>query len=135
VRGGRRVRLDNVPFLHAKPTYGDEIVVVPGDDGFLEWDRGDGDPDRGERIARDGGRYALIIDYMPPDLEAVQPTFEAICATARSRDVVPEGCFGPRDGKPGRAYFAAPNTLTPPQLMSLLAGGVPDCAFTLIHPE
>ena len=37
--GARRVRIGNVPFLHAKPTYGDVLVVVPDpDDGMLTWD-------------------------------------------------------------------------------------------------
>ena len=36
----RRVRLGNVPFLHAKPTYGDVIEVQPDEkDGMLDWDR------------------------------------------------------------------------------------------------
>jgi hypothetical protein len=37
-RGSRLVRLVNVPFLHAKPTWGDIIVVVPTD-GPPVWDR------------------------------------------------------------------------------------------------
>src|SRR5205085_12393659 len=31
--GGRKVRLVNVPFLHAKPTWGDVIVVAPNSEG------------------------------------------------------------------------------------------------------
>ncbi len=134
-RGARLVRLVNVPFLHAKPTFGDEIVVAPGPDGWLAWDRGDADPDRGEGIARDGGRYALIIDYLPPAGADVPAVFTAICEAARRLDVVPEGCFGPRADKPGRAYFAAPNAVTPLALMTAVTGAVDDCVFTLIHPE
>lgn len=134
-RGARLVRLVNVPFLHAKPTFGDEIVVAPGPDGWLAWDRGDADPDRGEGIARDGGRYALIIDYLPPAGADVPTVFTAICEAARRLDVVPEGCFGPRGDKPGRAYFAAPNAVTPPALMTAVSGAVDDCVFTLVHPE
>src|SRR5450432_1792453 len=42
-KGSRKVRLVNVPFLHAKPTWGDVIVVSPVEDGFPTWDR-DGVP-------------------------------------------------------------------------------------------
>src|SRR5262245_60063932 len=61
----RRVRLGNVPFLHAKPTYGDVIVVEPDpDDGFLSWDRcGVEFENIGSRIEKDDGRWAMIIDY------------------------------------------------------------------------
>src|SRR2546430_2379593 len=62
--GARLVRLGNVPFVHAKPTYGDVLVVEPQPDGVLTWDSGG--VSYGEilqRIAQDGGRYAMVIDY------------------------------------------------------------------------
>ena len=37
-KGSRKVRLINVPFFHAKPTWGDVIVVSPKD-GIPTWDR------------------------------------------------------------------------------------------------
>src|SRR5512135_3100314 len=65
-KGSRRVRLVNVPFLHAKPTWGDVIVVSPVEDGLPTWDRdGAAWKDIGKRIAEDGGRWAMILDYTP----------------------------------------------------------------------
>src|SRR6267142_2013750 len=63
-KGSRLVRLVNVPFLHAKPTWGDAIVVAPIEDGLPTWDR-DGVPwnQLATRISQDGGRWAMIVDY------------------------------------------------------------------------
>jgi hypothetical protein len=65
-KGSRRVRLNNVPFLHAKPTWGDIIVVTPNADGRLEWNgNGASYSDVENLIEEDGGRYTVIVDYMP----------------------------------------------------------------------
>ena len=61
----RLVRLGNVPFRHAKPTYGD-VLVVEYDATYnkLTWDSGGLPYERIlERIAEDGGRYAVVIDF------------------------------------------------------------------------
>src|SRR6266542_1789314 len=64
--GARKVRLINVPFMHAKPTWGDTIVVTPTEDGYPTWDRaGMPWPQIGTRLADDGGRWAMIVDYAP----------------------------------------------------------------------
>lgn len=61
--GARRVRIGNVPFLHAKP-YEDVIVVEPDpDDGMLTWDSHGVSVRLGTRIEEDGGRWAMIVDY------------------------------------------------------------------------
>src|SRR5690242_10233922 len=62
----RRAKIVNVPFLHAKPTWGDIVAVTPGADGVLTWDR-DNVPWKSiaGRILEDGGRWAMIIDYAP----------------------------------------------------------------------
>src|SRR6476659_6196258 len=67
--GSRKVRLFNVPFLHAKPTWGDIIVVSPDLDGVLTWDRNGASWEQlGSRIDEDSGRWAMIVDYAPhPD--------------------------------------------------------------------
>src|SRR5580698_4470984 len=66
VKGGRRVRLVNVPFMHAKPTWGDVVVVVPVKDGLPTWDRdGVAWEQIGTRILEDSGRWAMIVDYTP----------------------------------------------------------------------
>src|SRR5687768_3683495 len=64
--GARKVRLINVPFMHAKPTWGDAIVVLPVEHGLPTWDR-NGTPwaTIATRIEQDGGRWAMIIDYAP----------------------------------------------------------------------
>src|SRR5262249_16584860 len=110
--GARRVRIGNVPFLHAKPTYEDVIIVEPDpNDGMLMWDGG-GLPfeEIGSRIAEGGGRYALIVDYEVLDAP-VKETFTRLTLAAELAGVVLEGCYGPRPGKPGRAYLAAPNEM------------------------
>jgi len=38
--GSRRVRLINVPFMHAKPTWGDVVIVTPVEGGRLTWNGG-----------------------------------------------------------------------------------------------
>src|SRR6476469_1778392 len=86
--GGRRVRLDNVPFLHAKPTFGDVIVAREDAryDGQLAWDR-DGVPwpRIGERIELDGGRYAMIVDYLADEIDRFGELSECLGA----HDLVP----------------------------------------------
>ncbi len=132
-RGARRVRLINVPFMHAKPTWGDVIVVTPVKDGFPTWDR-DGTPwsKIETRIAEDGGRWAMIVDYAPhPDTKNAFDAFARACA---EHDVVCEGAWGPRDGKPGRAYLALANELTDAALMSTLRAASLPCELIQIHP-
>src|SRR5438477_1813682 len=60
--GSRVVRLANVPYLHAKPTHGDVVLVSPNATGELAWDR-DGLPwtQIPSRIHHDGGRWAMIL--------------------------------------------------------------------------
>lgn len=103
--GSRKVRLANVPFMHAKPTWGDVIIVTPVDDDFPLWDRG-GVPweQIATRIAEDGGRWAMIVDYVPHRDSA--DAFRALAEACAEIEVVCEGAWGPREGTPGRAYLA-----------------------------
>src|SRR5437870_1595460 len=65
--GSRKVRLVNVPFLHAKPTWGDTIIVSPAADAVPTWDRENvAWKDIGGKILHDGGRWTMIVDYRPP---------------------------------------------------------------------
>jgi len=43
-----------------------------------------------------------------------------------------EGCYGPRDSEPGRAYLAVPDDLEAEDVMKTLAAA--DCEVTLVHP-
>jgi hypothetical protein len=136
-RDGSRTlfRLVNVPFLHAKPTFGDVIVARRDDDysGNWAWNKNGADPGTViERLHEDGGRYTLIVEYTM----AEEADFDGLCrALKRDHDIVPEGCFGPRGKKPGRLFLAAPGALEPPAVMAALAGAVAGFRFTLVHPS
>lgn len=132
--GGRRVRLDNVPFLHAKPTFGDVIVVRadPAYDGALAWDRGGvAWAEIGSRLVEDGGRYAMIVDYATKDVDR----FGELGDWLGEAGLVPEGCFGPKGGKPGRLYLAVPRTRLVADVMEILGENPFGFRFTQIHPE
>lgn len=135
--GSRKVRLINVPFMHAKPTWGDTIVVEPTSDGFPTWDR-DGVPwpKIGSRIAVDGGRWAMIIDYvLHPDADDPDAAFAALATACAEQEVVCEGAWGPGEHKPGRAYLAVKNELSDTALMTALRGAELPCELIQIHPE
>jgi hypothetical protein len=142
-RGSRRVRLVNVCFLHAKPTWGDVIVVSPVEDGLLTWDgRGVAWSKIGTRIAEDGGRHAMIVDYVPDDpsdggeaaFDALSKACEEGHADLNDAEIVCEGAFGPTGATPGRAYLAVKNALKPSAVMKRLrAAGLP-CTLLQVHP-
>jgi len=132
VKGGRRVRLVNVPFLHAKPTWGDVIVVAPRD-GQLTWDRdGVGWKQIGTRIEEDGGRWAMIIDYSPH--EAKDDGFAALAKACEQSDVVCEGAWSPQGAMAGRAYLAVKLDVTADAVMASLGAAELPCELTQIHP-
>ncbi|HWE27846.1 MAG TPA: hypothetical protein VHB97_07580 [Polyangia bacterium] len=133
-RGAALFRLVNVPFLHAKPTYGDVIPAFRDDelDGNWAWDRGGVAYERiGERLHTDSERYALIVDYtMRTDAD-----FGAlVSALERKHGIVAEGCFGPRGEEPGRLYLAANRALDPAGVMAAVTTLGRGFRFTLIHP-
>ena len=132
--GSRKVRLVNVPFLHAKPTWGDVIVVHPVPDGHLTWDReGVAFEKIPTRILEDSGRWAMIIDYAPhPD--AAQP-FQALARACAEHDIVCEGAWGARDGDPGRAYLAVKPEMTDVDVMAHLREAALPCELIQIHPS
>ena len=136
--GARYVRLGNVPFLHAKPTYGDVLVAVPdpSSDGYLAWDSGGLPFERiPERIAEDGGRWAMIIDYVPLDPASdVQHAFDALDIAAEAENIAVEGCYSPNERRPGRAYLAVPAELGVDDVLRMLSAWKLPMTFTLIHP-
>jgi hypothetical protein len=135
IKGGRRVRLVNVPFLHAKPTWGDIIVVTPAN-GQLTWDRdGVAWKDIGMRIAEDGGRWAMIIDYTPhPGDASGNVAFDALSRACEAADVVCEGAWGPTADVPGRAYLAVKIDVDADAVMTTLRAGQLPCELIQIHP-
>jgi hypothetical protein len=132
--GSRKVRLINVPFMHAKPTWGDVIVVSPVEDGFPTWDRaGTPWPHIATRLAEDSGRWAMIIDYLPHP--GTKEAFTELAHACAEHDVVCEGAWPPRNTNPGRAYLAVKNDLTDVVLMTRLRAADLPCELIQIHPE
>jgi hypothetical protein len=136
--GARRVRLANVPVLHAKPTFEDVIIVVPDlEDGMLMWDRGDiAWSEIGTRIDKDSGRWLMIVDYEldPPDGHT-EMAFSTFDVAASNLNIVVEGCFGPRGNKPGRAYLAVPAEHDVDEVMDYLRSQNLPLKLTLVHPR
>ena len=134
--GSRKVKLVNVPFMHAKPTWGDTIVVSPVPEGFPTWDRGGIKWNQiSSRIVEDGGRWAMIVDYAPHD--GVSAT-DAVAALAKACDVerlVCEGAWGPREADPGRVYLAVPKELAAEAVMERLVGASLPLRLIQVHPE
>jgi hypothetical protein len=134
--GSRMVRLVNVPFLHAKPTWGDVIIVSPVDDGLLTWDSKNVAWSKIDtRIEEDGGRFAMIVDYTPHDGGTGDAEFSALHTACTEHDVVCEGAWAPRADRAGRAYLAVPDALAPGAVMEhLVVAGIP-AALHQIHPK
>jgi hypothetical protein len=134
---GRLVRLGNVSFLHAKPTYGDVIAVAPDpSDGVLEWDAaGVAYEDIGSRIAQDDGRWVAIIDYWPHlPADELDRVFKALDIAGEKIDVAVEGAFVRNDGRIARAYLAVPRSMTLQGVLDWLRSDVNEIEFTLVHP-
>jgi hypothetical protein len=132
----RRVRLGNVPFLHAKPTYGDVIEVRPDDaDGMLEWDReGLAFDHIGRRILEDSGRWAMIIDYKATSSCDLDATFRALDVAGETVDIAVEGAYVEKNGGSGRAYLAVPRSQSVADVLAWLRSSEVGLSFTLVHP-
>ena len=137
VPGARCVRLANIPFLYAKPTYGDVIVVEPGEGGMLTWNskRPGRDSKPAIPIAEDGGRFLMILDYRANEAAHDSVTaFRVFVMTCETHDIIVEGCFGPKEELPGRVYIAAPRPMTVDSVMAMLDEANLPLDLTLIHP-
>ena len=144
--GSRKARIVNVPFLHAKPTWGDVVVVSPDDDddedALLTWDaRGVPFSKIGTRILEDSGRYAMIVDYKPrkddPTGDAAFAAIAKACEVSKkleTNDIVCEGAYGPDGTAPGRIYLAVKDALEPTDVMTQLDDAEPPCTLVQIHP-
>ena len=139
--GSRRVRLINVPFMHAKPTWGDVIIVSPVAGQQLTWN-GDGVAysEVDTRIEEDGGRYAVIIAYTlhagtsaNDAFKAMRGVFEREGDLSQS-DAVCERATAPNGERPGYAYLAAKYDLSPEMVMERLRAANLPCDVTLFHP-
>jgi len=136
-KGSRKVKLVNVPFLHAKPTFDDIIVVSPVEDGLLTWDkRGVAWKDIGKRILEDSGRHAMIVDYVPKRGDRTgDEAFRALVKACRKIETICEGCYGPDGKEPGRAYLAVPDDREPEQVMKHFEVAKLPCRVEQIHPK
>ena len=135
-KGSRKVRIVNVPFLHAKPTWGDIVIVQPVDDGLPTWDR-EGVPWKSihTRIVEDGGRWAMIVDYKPGAGDATgDVAYRAVATACEAADVVCEGAFGPNGATPGRAYLAPRHETSAEDVMKKLLAAALPCELIQIHP-
>jgi len=130
-KGSRRVRLVNVPFLHAKPTWGDVIIVTPVKGSFPTWNR-NGVARAESRIEEDGGRWAMIISYAPTG--DADDCFDALNEACASLDIVCEGATAPRGDKPGYAYLAVKYEFTEKVVMRHLEDAELPCKLVQIHP-
>mgnify|MGYP003338351740 CR=1 FL=1 len=127
-------RLDNIPFVHAKPTFGDVIEVSADESqpGFLCWNvRGCTYDEIVARLVEDGGKYAAIVDF-----ECVDPSrFAALVQWSRTRMALEwEGARGPAEGRPGRAYLAVDYADSVAAMMKVLEENPLGFRFTLVHP-
>jgi hypothetical protein len=129
LKGSRRVRLLNVPFLHAKPTWGDVIVVAPNGSSLLTWDRDGVQYARiASRIAEDGGRWAMILDYQPHADTPGKDAFRALARACGEHEIVCES------GKPNRAFLAVQRALTDATVMTRLRAAELPCELVQVHP-
>ena len=133
--GSRKVKLVNVPFMHAKPTWGDTIVVSPATEGYPTWDRnGVKWQEISSRIVEDGGRWAMIVDYAPHDGVSGTDAFAELTKACDPERLVCEGAWGPREGEPGRVYLAVPRDVTAETVMEKLQAVTLPLTLTQIHP-
>ncbi len=134
--GARRVRLGNVPFLHAKPTYEDVIVVEPNPErGFLTWDsRGVPWEEILTRIDEDSERWVMIVDYEVVGDASSQTAFSALDIAGEKANIAVEGDYGPKPETPGRAYLAVPKELGVSNVMLLLEQSKLPLTLRLVHP-
>ncbi|MEO8844350.1 MAG: hypothetical protein ABI704_22390, partial [Kofleriaceae bacterium] len=130
-KGSRKVRLVNVPFLHAKPTWGDVIVVTPAKGAFPTWDA-NGVDDVDSRIEEDGGRWAMIVSYAPTG--DADDCFDALNEACANLDIVCEGATAPRGAKPGYVYFAVKYEFIDTVVMRHLEEAGLPCKLVQIHP-
>jgi hypothetical protein len=134
--GSRKVRLDNVPFLHAKPTWGDVIVVSPSPGGLLTWDRGRTSwKNISKRILEDGGRWVIILDYLPHGGAGEEEAFSSLAQACQELEVVCEGAFGTEGSRTGRTYLAVPRGTLKELLLQRLQAAVGLARLTLVHPR
>ena len=133
--GSRRVRIGNVLFLHAKPTYEDVVIASPDEDGRLTWDTQGMQYDAVcERLDEDSGRWTMIVEYEVEAGSDVVTAFKALDLAGMDADIAVEGLSSPKPGKPGRAYLAMPGALRVDAARAFLRGLDVPMTFEVVHP-
>ena len=91
-------RVDNIPFLRTRPTYGDVIVATPDREGSLSF----------RRVHERGGLRSAALEYRR------KATFRPLVAWLKSTyGIVAEGLVGPRRGAYGLLALAVPRGVSP----------------------
>lgn len=125
-RGSRKVRLVNVPFMHAKPTWGDVVIVSPIA-GVLTWDK---------KIHEDGGRWTMVIEYAPSRAtDDDNECFDALAHACADLEIVCEGAWLPRGRVPGRAYLAVKTGTTDKAVMAHLVAEKLPAKLVQLYPK
>ncbi len=136
--GNRLVRIGNVPYLYAKPTYGDVVSVSPSDDGRLEWNSHNKTYDEivDLLIAKDGGRWVMIVDYAAAVASdaSLADLFRQFDLAAESANIVVEGCYSDHEERTGRAYLAVPKTVSGDGAIKYFARAIEQLTLAVVHP-
>ncbi|MBE7483626.1 MAG: ankyrin repeat domain-containing protein [Polyangiaceae bacterium] len=104
-------RLDNIPYLRARPTYGDVIVATPGRGGMLRY----------RRTHKLGGFSVDALEYRH------KATFAPLVALLEKKcGVVCEGFSPPTIGSPGVVAIAIPRGVALPDVGKAVERRFPD---------
>ena len=130
------VRLANVPFLHAKPTYEDVIVVEEDDVYGWSWNcNGTSYEEIGTRIHEDSGRWAMILDYrLIEGAGDLTSAFHQLDKVGEAADIAVEGAFANEDEGTGRAYFAVSQAYGVEEALRIFSEAGLPLEFKLEHP-
>jgi hypothetical protein len=100
----------SVPFLHMSPTAGDVVAVHRDDSGALTY----------EKVVRPSGRWVAVYNWYPREGATSGDIVARLASIAKGNDLVVEKALEPSAGVAGCVYVAAPSSLTPEQLDSLV---------------
>ena len=76
----------------------------------------------------------LEFELLDPDGDA-QEAFSALDIAAEKQDIAVEGAFGPKRGRPGRAYLAVPTKLDVEPVLTFLEDQDLPMSLRLVHPR
>ncbi len=132
----RLLRIGNVPFFHAKPTYEDVISATRDPArGMWAWDRGGAPFERvPSMLHEDSGRWAMILDYRLNADMPLKDAFRALDLAGEQREISVEGAYEDDDKRGGRAFAAAPREMGVAEALAALRSADLPVDLTLVHP-